>query len=347
MKKGIVLHIINSTKFSGLESVACDLIQNMDDEYEGVYVTKSGPIVDVLKEKKIKYEIIEKMSTNEIRRVIRKYKPKIIHAHDYTASCICALARIKEPIISHLHNNSPWIKNIHPYSFLYLYCSRRFKKILTVSDSIKNEYIFSNIIKNKIINIGNPVSRKKVLSQVGEKDYNKKYDICCVARLTAQKNPLKFIDIINELKKENENISAIWVGEGELKEECLKKIKKLNLEKNIKLIGFKKNPYIYMASSKIFLLTSEWEGYGLVAFEASTLGLPCVVSNVGGLPNIVDECSGKICNDINDYINEIKEILNNDNIYKYKHKKAILKSIEIENQEEYILNLKKIYINII
>jgi len=171
---------------------------------------------------------VEKINTKEIRRVIEEYKPDILHATDYKASVICALTNTKTPIISHLHNNSPWIKTLHPYSFLYLYCARKFRKILTVSDSIEKEYIFSKYIKDKILNISNPVSREKVLSKVEEKDYEKKYDICCVARLTEQKAPFRFLDIMYQLKREKGNIKAVWVGDGELKKDFINKIKELD-----------------------------------------------------------------------------------------------------------------------
>ena len=128
MKKKIIFPI-NSKIYSGLESVAITIIENLKYKFDFVYVTQDGPIVDVLKERNIDYYIIKKMSVSEIRKCVKELQPDIIHAHDYTASCICSLAKIKLPIISHLHNNSPWIKTLHPYSFLYLYSSKSFKRI--------------------------------------------------------------------------------------------------------------------------------------------------------------------------------------------------------------------------
>ena len=119
MKKKVIFPI-NSTSYSGLECVAITIIENLRHKFDFVYVTQDGSIVDVLKEKNIDYYIIKKMSVSEIKKCVKELQPDIIHAHDYTASCICALAKIKLPIISHLHNNSPWIKTLHPYSFLYL-----------------------------------------------------------------------------------------------------------------------------------------------------------------------------------------------------------------------------------
>lgn len=341
MKKKVIFPI-NSKIYSGLENVAITIIENLKDKFDFIYVTQDGPIVDVLKYKKIDYYIIEKMSISEIRKCVKELKPDIIHAHDYTASCICALSNIKLPIISHLHNNSPWIKTLHPYSFLYLYSSIKFNKILTVSDSIENEYIFSTFIKHKIKNISNPVSRKKILENICE-EKNIKYDICFVGRLTEQKNPIKFIKIIDKIRKDIPDISAVMIGDGELNKYCKGLITELNLESNINMLGFKKNPYKYIYQSKIFCLPSNWEGYGLVAFEAMTLGVPCVVSDVGGLVDIIDNKCGYLANSEDEFKNYIVELMNNKKLYHKKSKYSIEKSISLENMDDYCHIIEKIY----
>lgn len=342
MKK-VVLHLINSNIFSGLENVACDIIQNTSDEFSHVYVTKTGTILKVLKEKKVPYEIIKKMSVKEIRRVVKKYKADIIHAHDFTASCISALSLTRIPIISHLHHNAPWIKKVCPYSILYLISSIRIKKILTVSNSIKNEYIFSNFIKNKVECIANPISVSKITSNVKESDFEKKYDICCVGRLTEAKNPMRFLTIIKIIKENMPDVKVVWIGDGELKEVFLEEMKKMDIFNNIELTGFQKNPYKYMAKSKIFLLTSLWEGFGLSAFEALSLGLPAIVSNVGGLPEIVDDSCGKVCNTNEEFIATAVENLKNNKIYKANSDGAKIKSLELENSEIYYKKIINIY----
>ena len=137
MKK--VAHIINSKIYSGLENVVCTIMEYFRENYKDidmVYVTQDGPIVDVLKEKKLNYYIIDKMNTKNINKLIKEYKPDILHAHDFTASVICALTNTKIPIVNHLHNNSPWIKKINKNSLAYLYAGIKAKKILTGSSSI-------------------------------------------------------------------------------------------------------------------------------------------------------------------------------------------------------------------
>ena len=339
--------VVSSNMFSGLENVAFTIINNLKNNFNFVYVTQNGPIIEFLKEYKINYYIIDKMNVYSINKMIKDINPDIIHAHDYRASFICSISCNQIPLISHIHNNSPWIKRMCPNSFAFLYSSLRSQVVLTVSDSIKNEYIFSNLIKNKIKCINNPVSINKIIKNVTNDDYIKKYDICCVGRLTQQKNPFRFLEIIKMIKTNYPNVKAIWVGDGELLNAVKIKCDELSLNENINFVGFKKNPYKYMACSKVFMLTSDWEGYGLVAFEALSLGLPCVVSNVGGLVNIVDDTCGKLCNNNDDYVNKSVTLLTDNKIYKAMSKNALIKAKRLDNLTEYINIILKQYNDIL
>lgn len=342
MKKRIA-HIVNSNIYSGLENVVCTIMKQLDNEFDMIYVTQEGPIISILEEKKIPYYVIKKMSVKEIKKFISEWNPNILQAHDYTASVICALLNPKIAVINHLHNNSPWLKKIGVNSFAYLYAGLKADKILTVSNSIENEFIFSKYIRNKIEVIENPVSRKSILDNLNKENYIKKYDICCVGRLTQPKNPMRFLNIVKQLTETNPLIKVVWVGDGELRDNVLSEVKNLQLQNNIEFVGFQKNPYQYMAESKIFMLTSLWEGYGLVAFESLTLGLPTVVSNVGGLPNIVDNECGLLCEIDDDFIIEIDQLLKSDSYYRKKSKKAVEKSQQIENINEYMSILISLY----
>lgn len=340
--KKTVLHIVNSKIFSGLEKVAIGIIKELENNYNSYYVTRDGSIVERLEKENVERIKIDRISIKEIRRICKEYKPDIIHAHDYTATIITAFSFVGVPIVSHLHNNSPWIKKANKYSFALLFASLRVKKILTVSEAIKKEYIFSKILGRKIETIGNPVSIEEVQRQVPN-ETEKKYDICFVGRLTKAKNPIKFINIIAKLKKNIPYINVIMLGDGELRIDCEEEIHKFKLQNNIELKGFVDNPYTYMAKSKVFCLTSDWEGYGLVAFEALSLGLPAVVSEVGGLVDIVDDNCGLFCESVEQFTEAIKSILLNESEYLEKSKQAIMKAEKLDNKEQYMEKIKNIY----
>lgn len=343
-----VLHILNTGEYSGAENVVITIINEMKKQkkYRLIYVSLDGTIKKVLKEKNIEFEPIKKMNTKEIRRVIKKYNPDVIHAHDFTASIICSASiNRKVKLISHIHNNSPWITKIHhPYTWIYLITTIRYNKILCVSKAIVDEYIFGNYIKKKCEIIENPIDIEKIkeLAKFEKEKYNN-YDIIFLGRLSKAKNPLRFINIINRVKEKNPNISVAMLGDGELRRECEKMIKEKKLGNTIEMYGFMKNPYPILAKSNLLCITSEWEGYGLVAVEALSLGIPVVATRVGGIPTIVNEKCGKLCDNNEEFINEILKLLRDEKYYKLKSENALKRAEEKDNINAYINQLKNIY----
>lgn len=337
-----IIHILNSNSYSGAENVVITIINKMKSKHDIIYVSPEGSIRQYLENNDIKYEPIKKVSMKEIKRIIRKYKPDIIHAHDFTASIISSICGKNVKVISHLHSNPTWIKSINLKTILYLISTIKYNKILMVSKSILNEYIFKKYIQKKSLIIGNPIDINKIIEQANSKEIEEYYDLAFIGRLTELKNPEEFIEIVNILKRKL-NIRAVMIGTGPMKEKCIDLIEKYNLTDVIILKGFMKNPYNILKNCKILCMTSRYEGYGLVAVEALALGKPVVASKVGGLPDIIDEKCGKLSNDITEIITEIEKLLINTNYYKNKSEYAIIRANEINNIDKYIKNLNEIY----
>lgn len=342
MKKK-VLHLLRTNSFSGAENVVISIVENTQNDFNGIYVSPPGPIENILQKNGVSFSPIKKLSPKNLLKVIKKEKPDIIHAHDFTAGLVAAVTPTKIPIINHLHNNSPWLTSINIKSIIYGLSIFRYKKVLTVSESVEKEYIFKSLFGNKVVVIGNPINTKALESIPIEE---RKYDFVFLGRLAEQKNPFLFIDIISTLKEERNDISAIMIGDGPLREMLQEKINKENLTFNIKLLGFQDNPYQYLKVSKILIMPSKWEGFGLAAVEALAFGLPVLASNVGGLPTIVDDTCGKLCDTKNNYTDLATELLSNQEKLKSMSFFARKKAKQLNNIESYSYTIKEIYKNI-
>jgi len=107
-----------------------------------------------------------------------------------------------------------------------------------------------------------------------------KSDVIYVGRLIKYKNVDFLIKSIKLLETKNPDINCIIVGDGPEKDDLKKLAEELNIEKKINFIGFLEdyNEVIsYMKSSKVFVLPSTREGFGMVVIEANACGLPVVV----------------------------------------------------------------------
>ncbi|MCK1166558.1 glycosyltransferase [Streptococcus uberis] len=335
-----VLHILRTNSFSGAENVAIKIIKISSEEYNSIYVSPPGEIVEILEKNNIRHKPIDALTPFEIFSIIKKEKPDIIHAHDFTAGVMCALVPTKIPIINHLHHNSPWLKTFNIKTIIYSIISFRFKKILTVSASVGDEYIFNKVIQNQIINIGNPID----ISFSGMyPSVPKLYDLVFMGRLSQEKNPLLFIELIYKLKKVFPNITGIMIGDGPLMEQVIKKIHDLELIENIFVLGFLPVPFLKLKQGKIMIMPSKWEGFGLAAVEALALGLPVIGSDVGGLKSIIDNSCGKLCRNLSEFYESLVHLLNSPDDLEFLSQGAKLKAEKLNNINEYKNSIIQVY----
>lgn len=346
----MILHVIKSNIYSGAENVVCRIINGLSDREDFIYLAPHGPIEDKLKSIGLydKYRSIDSFSISEIKKAVDELHPDIVQAHDFTASVLSAFAlKGSVPLISHIHCNPLWLKKkLHPNSISYLLASKYISRILAVSNSIKEEYCYSNKLRCPITTIGNPFSIESVKTAI-EPDVSAglSSDILYVGRFNEAKNPLGFIQIIEAYKKENPTTSLCvkMVGNGELLEECKTYVSTHNLTDAISFEGFSNNVYNYMAATGILLMPSLFEGFGLVALEAMTLGKPVVCSGVGGLSDIIDDSCGYICHDTADYCSRLNTLLTDPDTYQLKSRGAISKAAAFDNVAAYLDNLESIY----
>lgn len=337
-----ILHLLASRSYSGAENVVIQIINmfKANSNIEMIYVSLKGPIEEKLLEENINYALLDNISLKSVKKVINEYNPDIIHAHDFTMSIMAAIAKKNNIVISHLHNNPYWIKKINMRSIAYYLVTKKIDRILLVSQAIKDEYIFSTKLHNKMIIIGNPVNTLLHLSQ--DNFERKDIDILFVGRITEQKNPLLFLDIINALNKKGMNLNVVMAGDGDLMQDVEEKIFDLNIT-NVHLTGFTKEPYSLMKKSKIICIPSKWEGFGLVAVEGLSFGLPVIASKVGGLKDIVNDDCGKLCCEKDEYINEILKLITNDEYYNIKSRNARKRALSLDNISDYKKRLIDIY----
>lgn len=289
-KKKKILHVLASNKFSGAENVACTIIRNMSDDFEMAYCSPKGPIEKKLKEMGIRHIGIEKLNYKNLKQVISKYKPDIIHAHDYRASLVASRFSKRCKIISHIHLDNPKMRTLGLWSILYQFVTPRFQKIIWVSeDALKNYYYKkSKNVTSKSIVLRNVVDTKYIKKRATEGKEEDSFDLIFLGRLSEQKNPMRAIDIVQLVKKQKEDVKLAVVGDGGKRDEIRDVIIKYGLQKNVTVFGFQENPYLILNNSKILLMTSNFEGTPMAILEAQALDKPVVSTKIKGFEELIN-----------------------------------------------------------
>ena len=115
----------------------------------------------------------------------------------------------------------------------------------------------------------------------------------------ARLHPAKGLDIllkaIPEVLKKNPNVTFVIAGQGPQKESLQHLIQQFGLSKNVIMLGFRVDTDKLTAACDLLLLPSRYEPFGMPAAEAGASSKPTVVTNTGGLPEIVqNETTGYV-----------------------------------------------------
>lgn len=162
-------------------------------------------------------------------------------------------------------------------------CFNRALKVIAVSKASARDLTDNfGVKKEKISVIYNPINVeeiKNLAKETIEPEYEEIFKnpvIITSGRLVRQKGQWHLIRAFSRAKKEIQNLKMIILGEGELESYCKELINGYGLEKDIFLLGWQKNPFKFIARSKLFILPSLWEGLPMVLIEATACGVPII-----------------------------------------------------------------------
>lgn len=178
---------------------------------------------------------------------------------------------------------------------------------------------------------------------------NKKI-ISFICRISEQKRPLLFLEIIKKLKEKRQDFKVLVVGDGNLLGKMKEKAKKMNLLEDIIFLGEIKNTGEIYKISNVTVNCSLKEGLALTSYESLSMNVPIVSSDVGGQKELISKDVGEIVKlmqneedvylekysleEINSYVKAINKVLDNLEIYKSNCRKRICENFTISKMIE-------------
>lgn len=165
--------------------------------------------------------------------------------------------------------------------------------------------------RNRTAILANPIN-SEALSRSG--DVVQSYDLLWVGRLTAEKRPVLFVDLVSALVERHPSIRAAILGDGPLSTEVNDRIAHHGLEEVIDAPGWVDDPIPWFNSASVFVLTSERDALPLTLIEAMATGTVPVapaVGNVGDL--LVDDWNGQVVDpvSVDGFASATQELLEN------------------------------------
>lgn len=169
--------------------------------------------------------------------------------------------------------------------------------------------------------------------------------ICMVGSFTRQKDQPT---IIKSMLLMEENVHLILVGRGPTLNESRELANKLKLTERVHFLGVRTDIEQILKTVDIAVLSSNWEGFGLVAVEGMAAGKPVIASNVDGLREVV-KGAGLLFEkgNVEQLAYKINNLLTDEKIYNDTSKKCIVRadSYDIHIMVHKIFNLYGSLIN--
>ncbi len=329
-----ILHVTFNMGIGGTEQVIRQIIENSDHEkftHEILCIDGTiGALGLGLKEKGIHIESTQRKSGTDfkliffIRSLIKNNNINVLHCHQYTPYFYGALAAVglATKVIFTEHGrffpdrHHPKRRFINPLLVMATDHITAISK--STADAVAEyEYVQRDritVVYNGVADIENKnLNRVTLLEELGlEKKY--RY-IGTVSRLEPIKNQTMMINAFYKAKQTLPDIKLVLIGDGAKMQGLKELATSLRVEQDVIFTGFLDNPQRYISLFDIFLLSSFSEGTSMTLLEAMSLSKPCVVTNVGGNPEIVihDKTGFVVPSDDADiFSNSIVQLLSDD-----------------------------------
>ena len=156
-----------------------------------------------------------------------------------------------------------------------------------VVQSRKSYEYFSPTVQRKTKIIYNPTPVKK--EDRGLALRTKKQDlVVCVARMMPVKDPFVLLSAFEMFHKRFPSYRMVWFGEGKIRDEMERWITNRGLEDCVQMPGTRKDIIHEIASAKMFVMTSKYEGMPNALIEAMSIGLPCICTKIAGAEELIE-----------------------------------------------------------
>lgn len=322
-EKTRILFAITKSNWGGAQKYVHDLATALNEEYDiCVALGGNGP----LKQKLDKAEIDTKSSASLIRKIsplkdiysliwciktLHHCKPHIFHLNSSKIGALGAVAAALYTPWAYLNGSTipRVVFTAHGWAFnedrslvstwmivaahwITLVCS---DAVICVSNNIKQAVVGWPLIPaNQLKVVYNGVSAPQFLSKKAAQSKlqlpRDTHDVIIgtIGELRPLKGHSHLISSVANIRDKHDIHLGI-IGDGDYKGTLEEQVATHNLENTVSLLGHQDNAARYLHAFDIFVLPSLSEALGYALIEAGFAGLPAIASDVGGIPEVIDD----------------------------------------------------------
>lgn len=321
-----VLRIINRFNIGGPTYNATFLTRFLGSDYETLLVgglpeEGEADSLHICRQYEVEPVILQELTRNpslisdvkaflRLRKIIKEFKPDIVHTHAAKAGALGRLAAWScgVPVRIHTfhgHVFHSYFSNVKTAIFKVIerFLALISTRIVAISPQQKKELVEDHRItsarKTEVIPLGFDLEKFQNSANTFRLSTREKYAIkenevaiAVIGRLAAIKNHSFMIDVLEELQNQTDRSIVVFiVGDGELREEIEKRVQSVNWKKSLRIVftSWIKEVNEFVPGMDIVALCSFNEGTPVSLIEAQAANVTVISNDVGGVRDIISD----------------------------------------------------------
>ncbi len=321
-----VLHVLTDTNIGGAGTYVATCLEfcNIDGIEQTVVLPKNSSAKNLMHNANIieadiaPDKSLDISSVSVIRKIIKKGKYDIVHAHGSASARIAARGICKSVFTKHTLSYAG--SGVRGFVDKFLYRAMGGYAI-AVSDAAFQNLVDLGFNKNKIFTVKNgvgdvgiPNADLREKSKISFGIDPSKYVVGCVARFSPEKDYETFLFTAKKVCDSCDEIVFLLCGDGITLNKMKSLAKKLGIYNKCIFAGMVYDPERAYRAMDLYFIASKHESFGLSLVESWSAGLPAVTSNTEGFSEIAKNGETSLMFDIGDsnaFANAIIDLYNN------------------------------------
>jgi glycosyltransferase involved in cell wall biosynthesis len=255
-------------------------------------------------------------------RSISKNQKTLLHAHLPRAELLARFSSAKNAFVVSRHNAEPFFPGAPQFlsSFLSRLVTEKAKHVIAISYAVSNFISSKNEVSDlkKVTVVHYGYEPSPTINRLNAKmELENKSGICIgtISRLTRQKDLPTLFSAFAQFLILHPDSRLLMVGGGEEKKSLVILAEELAISKNIEWVGRTSEIQKYLSRMDVFVLSSLYEGFGLVLLEAMDAGVPVIASNNSAIPEVLGNDFPGLAKtgDVQDFLGKINQFVDIEN----------------------------------
>lgn len=317
-----VFHVITTINRGGAENQLLVLAQEQIDSGLEVHIVylKGEPELEfeftrmgarVRHDLALKHPIFQPVA---LWKLIGNSKP-VVHAHLPRSELVSLSCPAKFTLVTSRHNSEPFFPGAPKFvsNFLSRLVELRSIRIIAISESVKKFLVNRGEVRKgnsiEVVLYGYKThystseranQKRKVVRRLGT-----------ISRLANQKDIPTMLNAFKEFRHNHPEATLSVLGAGPLEKSLKELVNQINLENSVIFAGRSSKIYEFLISLDVFILTSKYEGFGMVLLEAMDSGIPILASNNSAIPEVLGTDFSGLCitGDSSDFASKLESLV--------------------------------------